>query len=254
MTLNIWNECDGKNNITTLNELAWRIVESQDSASTRKLVSSLDEQILLEQMIEEVKPPVPSSYSKLHPLLYTPFRYPPLRHGSRFGRKHEPSLWYGSQKLKTAMADLAFYRFNFLRASEAQFGVVVSQFTAFSVHINTEQAIRLIDDPFSKFRDVISSPVDYSASQELGTVMRDEGISGFNYLSARDPGAGVNIGVFAPAAFAKKLPENVSFQSWQCVADHRVVEFLRTNAIEMETVNFSIDSYLVDGVLPFPAM
>ena len=254
MALNIWKECGGINNIATLNEIAWRIVESQDSASTRKLVNSLDEQILLEQMIEEVKPPIPLDCSALHPLLYTPFRYPPLRHGSRFGRKHEPALWYGSQKLKTAMAELAFYRFNFLRASEAAFGVVVTQFTAFSAHINTDRAIRLIDDSFSRFKDIISSPIDYSASQELGTTMRAEEVSGFNYCAARDPASGINIGVFSPAAFAKKRPENGSLQSWRCVADHRVVEFLRTNAMEIESENFSIDAFLVNGELPFPAM
>lgn len=254
MALNIWHECDGKNQITTLNEFVWRIVESQDSASTRKLVNSLDEQILLEQMIDEVKPPVSLHCSKLHPLLYTSFRYPPLRHGSRFGRKHEPSLWYGSKSLKTAMAELAFYRLNFIRASEAQLGVVLTQFTAFSTHINAVKAILLTDDPFSNYKEMISSPVDYSAGQELGTVMRDEGVDGFNYFSARDPEVGVNIGVFTPEAFARKLPEANSFQSWQCIADHRVVEFLRTNAIEVQTMNFSIDAFLVNGILPFPAM
>ena len=190
----------------------------------------------------------------LHPLLYTPFRYPPLRYGSRFSRKHEPSLWYGSQKLKTAMADLAFYRFNFLRASEAAFGVVVTQFTAFSVQINTGQAVRLIDNPFLKFKDIISSPVDYSAAQELGTAMRAEGINGFNYYAARDPKSGINVGVFAPSAFAKKRPENGSLQSWQCVTDHRVVEFLRTNAMETESETFTISTFLVNGELPFPAI
>lgn len=252
--MNIWKKCDGEKHITSLNEIAWRIVESQENSSTRKLVNSLDEQILLEHMIEEVKPPIPADCLDLHPLLYTPFRYPPLRHGSRFGKRHERSLWYCSRKLKTAMAELAFYRFNFLSASEASYGVVVTQLTAFSVQIKEENAINITNEPFLKFSDTISSPVDYSASQELGTAMREDGVKAFNYMSARDPELGVNIGLFAPSAFAKKQPEKNSFQSWQCVTDHRVVEFLRTNAIETEASNFSIDMFLVNGELPFPAI
>jgi len=251
--INIWEKCNGKKHITSLSETAWRIVESQENSSTRKLVNSLDEQILLENMIEEIKPSIPAECSDLHPLLYTPFRYPPLSHGSRFGRRHERSLWYGSQKLTTAMAELAFYRFNFLNASEAGYGVVVTQLTAFIAQIKTDNAIKLMEEPFLQSTNNISSPVDYSASQVLGTAMRECGIQAFNYQSARDPETGVNIGIFTSSAFAKKQPERNSFQSWQCVADHRSVEFLRTSAFEIDAFNFSIDMFLVNGELPFPA-
>jgi hypothetical protein len=254
VVINIWKKCDGKKYITFLSETVWRIVESQENSSSRKLVNSLDEQILLEHMIEEAKPPIPADCLYLHPLLYTPFRYQPLRNGSRFGRRHERSLWYGSQKLKTAMAELAFYRFNFLSASEASYGVVVTQLTAFSVQIKTEHAIKLIEEPFAKFTDTISSPINYSASQKLGMAMREDGVKAFNYMSARYSGSGINIGLFTPSAFANKQPERNSFQSWQCVADHRVVEFLRTSAIEIDASNFSIDMFLINGELPFPAM
>lgn len=254
MVLDIWKECEGKNNIVSLSEIVWRIVESQEYASTRKLVNSLSQQILLEQMIESTKPLVPADCSGLHQLLYTSFRYPPLLNGSRFGRRHERALWYGSQILKTAMAEIAYYRFNFLRASEANFGVVVTQLTAFSAQIKTDQAARLFDAPFSRYADIVSSPVDYSVSQKLGTSMRDDGVDAFNYQSARDPESGMNVGLFAPSAFGKKQPERDSFQSWQCVTDHRAVEFVRTSALETNSHHFSIDMFLVDGQFPFPAL
>lgn len=254
MPLNIWKECNGENHISSLNETAWRMIESQEDFSTRKLVNSLDEQILLERMIDEVKPRLPRDCLGLHPLLYTPFRYPPLLHGSRFGKQHERSLWYGSQKLKTAMAELAFYRFNFLNASEASYGVVVTQLTAFSVQIKTTQAIKLTDTPFSEFTHIISSPVNYSDSQDLGSKMREEKVQAFSYLSARSSEPEINIGLFTPDAFAKRQPESNSFQSWQCVTDHKVIEFLRTGAINTEAHSFSIDTFLIDGELPFPAL
>jgi hypothetical protein len=72
-------------------------------------------------------------------------------------------------------------------------------------------------------------------------------------MSSRDPDDGVNVGLFTPKAFAKNKPDINSFQTCQCIADHRVVEFMRTNAIEIETCKYSIDMFMVDGVLPFPA-
>ena len=37
-------------------------------------------------------------------LLSTPFRYPPLPYGSRFGRRHEHGIYYGSKRLDTNLA------------------------------------------------------------------------------------------------------------------------------------------------------
>ena len=253
MSLDIWKECNGSLHITSLSDTAWRMVESQEGTSTRKLVNSISEQILLEEMIEEIKPSIPTDFSGLHPLLYTPFRYPPLLYGSRFGKSHERAIWYGSKELKTAMAETAFYRLNFLNASEAAFGVITMNFTAFSVDIQAEQAIKLIDPPFSQFTNIIASPVDYSDSQKLGAAMREAGVDAFNYQSARDE-TGVNIALFTPTALASKKPKATSFQSWQCVTDHRSVEFVRTSAIEASAFIFSSDMFLINGKLPFPAI
>ena len=48
-----------------------------------------------------------------HYLLATPFRYPPLPYGSRFGSRFEPSLFYGARSASTALAESAYYRFVF---------------------------------------------------------------------------------------------------------------------------------------------
>jgi len=84
--------------------------------------------------------------------------------------------------------------------------------------------------------------------------MRADGVEAFSFKSARDPESGINLGLFTPLAFARKQPERNSFQSWQCVADHRVIEFLRTNALETASITFSVDKFLVNGELPFPAL
>jgi hypothetical protein len=253
VVLSIWQKCAGEKHVTALSQTVWRIVEAQEITATRKLVSSLDEQVLLEQMIEELKPPIPVDCAALHPLLYTPFSYPPLLHGSRFGKRHERSLWYGSLQSITTMAEVAYYRFCFLDGSNADYGVIVTQLTAFTVQIKTKVAIDLLALPFSKYTKAISSPVNYAASQMLGAAMREQKIQAFCYQSARDPEGGVHVALFNPAAFAKKKPDSHSFQTWQCVTDHRAVDFVRSSALEVEARQFTVDMFEVDGKLPVPA-
>jgi hypothetical protein len=51
------------------------VVEAQHQVSTHKLVDSLSEQALLEELIEATKPTVPPECRHLDYLLFTPFRY-----------------------------------------------------------------------------------------------------------------------------------------------------------------------------------
>lgn len=79
MNPSLWETLDGKSYITNLQLQAWRIVEDQAKSSTRKLVTTIQEHDILEQALEDSKPKILSINSKLHYLLFTPFRYPPLR-------------------------------------------------------------------------------------------------------------------------------------------------------------------------------
>jgi len=252
MDKDIWTKCDGLNNITPLNETAWRIVEAQDILTTRKLVDSAEEQAILEEMIESTKPSLPKEYFNYHPLLYTPFRLPPLKYGSRFGQKFEQSLWYGSRQLNTAMAEKAFYQFSFLRASKAKYDDVKTLLTAFSVQIKTVKGIKLTEPPFSKYTQTISSPINYKASQTLGRSMREADIQAFNYQSARDPQNGINIALFSPTAFSQKNPDVESFQSWLCITNNETIDFIRSSSMTPESQNFHITHFLIDSLLPFP--
>src|SRR5215207_11623139 len=101
MSSSIWTRCAGDSEIRALHVSPWRVVEAQHQVSTRKLVDSAEEQALLEEMIDSVKPPDVTN-GRMHYLLFTPFRYPPLPHGSRFGRRTERGIWYGSLDLRTA--------------------------------------------------------------------------------------------------------------------------------------------------------
>src|SRR5262249_2227948 len=108
----------GRSNLRALSGRAWRVVESQHLFATRKLGDSAEGQAVLEELIEEAKPPAGATRG-LHWLLFTPFRYPPLRHGSRFGTRRERGIWYGSRGQSTAFAEKAYYLLLFLEGTAA---------------------------------------------------------------------------------------------------------------------------------------
>ena len=93
--------------------LAWRGVEAQHVVSTMRLVDTLQEQDVLEQLLEQSKPALPHSKAPKHYLLTTPFRYRP-QHPSRFRRAGTRGLWYGAENLHAACAEVAYWRYRFI--------------------------------------------------------------------------------------------------------------------------------------------
>jgi len=227
------------------------VVEAQHQVSTRKLVDSTEEQILLEELIDSVKPPDVTG-GRLHYLLFTPFRYPPLPHGSRFGGKHERGIWYGSLELRSAFAEVAYYRLLFIEGSRAALGTITTALTAFAASVRTGRGIDLTSEPFESYRSKISSPSSYDASQQLGTDMRDAKVEAFRYVSARDAEGGVNVGVFVPSAFGRAKPK--SFQTWHCAASRERIDLTHADYFARSDFAFPRDQFLVNDVLPSPAI
>ena len=62
----IWAACAERAVQQALGGEFRRIVESQEQVATNRLVSSLEEQALLESLLESSKPPVPGGCEKLH--------------------------------------------------------------------------------------------------------------------------------------------------------------------------------------------
>lgn len=251
MILDVWQECNGRSQIQKIECIAWRIIESQNRTSTRKLVDNLKEQQILEEIIETAKPPIPDHFRDYHYLLFTPFRYPPLDHGSRFGTTNEPSLWYGADTIETALAEIAFYRFHLLRASEGEYSEVPIKYSAYQVEIDTQRGINLTHLPFINHELQISNPNCYKVSQLLGRNMRQADVEAFYYKSARCPQQGRNIALFAPNGFKHKNPIE-PFQTWQgTVTDNKTkMEFIRTNGLNLEYKQFAIEFFMINGILP----
>lgn len=251
MSSSIWTRCAGDSELTQLRLAPWRSVEAQHQVSTRKLVDSVEEQMLLEELIDHVKPR-DVTLGRLHYLLATPFRYPPLPHGSRFGGRHEPGIWYGSETPRTMFAEVAYYRLVFLDGTRADLGTVTTQLTAFRVRANSRRGIDLVAPPFDAHRNAIASPSRYAATQALGTAMRGAGVELVRYPSARDAQGGVNIAAFTTTVFGAARARNL--ETWHCTATRERVEITKRDYFGRETFAFERDAFLVAGALPAPAM
>ena len=219
----------------------FRIIESQEQAATSQLVNRLDELELLNELIDGTKPAVPNSKKKPHYLVLTPFRYPPLKHGSRFGKKIEPSLFYGSLEIQTVLAEAAYYRFLFwsgMMVTPKQ--PFITQHSIFSVLYSIKAGVKLQNKPFSKHSKLLTAASTYKETQLLGSIMRNACIEGFQFTSARDTNNGVNVALFKPTAFEKNKPnELTSRQELICETGEGGVVFSLQNATE--TVSFTKD-------------
>lgn len=251
MSSSIWTRCAGDSELRPLRLSPWRAVEAQHQLSTRKLVDSAEEQALLEELIDGVKPPDRTG-GRLHYLLFTPFRYPPLRHGSRFGGRRERGIWYGSLEQRAAFAEVAYYRLLFLEGTSAALGTVETTLTAFTATVRTARGIDLSAPPFDAHRRAIASPASYASSQALGTAMRSAGVEAFKYPSARDVEGGVNVAVLAPSAFGNAKPK--SFETWYCFASSERVEIAPGGYFKRDQFRFLRGQFLVRGMLPAPAL
>lgn len=227
-----------------------RLVESQEQVATNRLVATLAEQELLEAMLEASKPPRPARTAQLDYLLATPFRYPPLRHGSRFGGRHEPSLFYGARTLTTVLAESAYYRFVFWQGMvEPPPAPLRTQHTLFGARIRARRGYALHLPPFDAYRDQITSRSEYVATQALGRALRDAGADAIEYVSARDVQAGMNVALFTPTAFAQPRP--TFKQEWLCETRPEMVSFYARGDAGLQT--FPLSQFTVDSRLPMPA-
>jgi hypothetical protein len=186
----------------------------------------------------------------LHYLLATPFRYPPLPWGSRFGGRFEPSLFYAGRTVDSVLAESAYYRFVFWSGMAAPPPAPLdTRHTLCSVSIDTSCGLQLQHAPFDEYATSLLDRRHYGATQALGSAMRDVGIEAFEYRSARDSQQGLNVALFTPAALGSRTPDILD--EWLCqTAAERVTYYSRPGCGVRE---FWLQAFLVDGELPLPA-
>jgi len=198
------------------------MVEAQHAAATMKLVDSAQEQLLLEDMLESAKPPLPAAARGLHYLLATPFRYPPLPSGSRFRGAGEPGVFYAAERLPTACAELGYWRWRFLRDVPALSRIDAVAHTGFRSAIRA-LAVDLRKPPLVRDANRWSDPRSYAATQELARRSRKAKVEAIRYASVRDPGHGGCVALLTPEGFAAKSPRGAAQTWWLSVQQDRAI-------------------------------
>ena len=227
-----------------------RLVETQEVAATTYLVDDLDEQYLLEQMLDAVKPRYRQGTEHMHYLLKTPFRYPPLKHGSRFGTRLLPGFFYASEDEYATLAEVAYYRFVFLAHMQVAYDKPIrSQHMMFSIEVKTSACTDLCLVDFASMQSQLRSPNDYQLSQAVGHFIHAQADADLiRYYSARTRD-GVNVAIINPQSIASNIPQNC--QNCVCLTLSDKVSFSRhDNGLP---ATFYRQDFLLDGELPLPA-
>lgn len=245
-----WRRVLGQTKPGVLAGTLLRIVENQEQKVTVALVDTFEEHEVLEGLLEESKPNAAfhARLQRLDYLLQTPWRYPPLKWGSRFGRRFEPSLFYGALSDTALFAEAAYYRLVFLEGMETPFGDrVISQFTVFEAAYHTGQGIDLTQAPFTRYKAVLRHKSNYLPCQLLGTELRERGIAAINYYSARTDGDAVNVALFVPEALRSRKHRNPRHGLAETRKDG--VSFRFGDAL----YSFRRKDFLHNGKFPIPA-
>lgn len=209
MSFPIWTPDALRSDVRSVAGRWWRLVEAQHRVSTMKLVDTVDEQSLLEDILETSKKRFPPECAGLDYLLATPFRYDAAYpYGSRFRRSgYTQGVYYAAEHVETALAEMAFYRLLFYAESPATpFPANAAEYTAFSVGVKTTHAIHLTQPDLSRDAAFWTDRQSYEACQALADTARLASMDAIIYRSVRDPQARSNIAILSPRAFAQKKP------------------------------------------------
>lgn len=211
-------------------EPAWRGVETQYIAASLKLVDTLQEHELLEQLLEGSKPAGVSGTQ--HYLLQSPFRYFPP-HASRFRPGQHSGLWYGASTLAGACSEIAYWRMRFIQDSAGLVadGELVTQHTFYQASVRG-RAIDLMAEPWVQCSALWKHPSDYSATHRLAQAAMQASIEWIQYESVRAPRCALAAVLTPRALFADSAELERSRQEWLCKASKDQVMMLRKSGSE----------------------
>lgn len=246
--MNIDDILSAAGDLTSYASSVCRMVETQEYAATTSLVDDLEEQAILEQILDDFKPTYAEHTQGLHYLISTPFRYPPLRYGSRFGAITEPSYFYASESIHTCLAEAAFYRFYLIDGTETPFPKVIqSQHSLFFVEVLSTNTVDLTQISDSQVQRQLTDPISYSVTQKVGQQARKNGADLLRYFSARSQRLGINVAIDNHTIIQSEKPEDKV--EYICQLDPQT-GILRFSQPRTFPVMFTREQFLVEGNLP----
>ena len=216
MSSSTWTPAALSSEARPLSGTCWRLVEAQHRVSTLKLVDTVEEQSVLEDLIQDTKPVLPAECAHLHYLLATPFRYgAAYPAGSRFRRAGlTEGVFYAAEEPHTAVAEIVFYRLLFYAESPGTpWPQNAAEYTAFSAAYATKKGIDLTAGRLQRDKALWLRATDYEPCQRLADSSRAANVDIIRYLSVRDPRHGFNLALLTGRVFTKSKP--VREQTWR---------------------------------------
>ncbi len=200
----------------------WRVIEGQYRSSTVRIVDTDDEHRVLEQLLEESKPPVPETCRHLDYQFWSPFRYGKYPKSSRFRRAGPtPGVWYGAEDPLTAVCETIWGTVRFYSASpETPMPRWPVEHTAVQADIQAARATDLTRDDM-KDQGRWTDPDDYSDCLAIADQVRDESCEAIRYASVRHPENAPNVAVLQCNAFAQPAP--IGLQTWPIMLTPTIV-------------------------------
>lgn len=229
----------------------YRYAEDQERSATRSLVATHEEHDLLEELLEVSKPPLPETSKRYHYLLTTPFRYPPLPYGSRFGARYQRGILYASETFAALQAELAFYRFRFFHDMESPPARLTTRHLLFAFDYRAKSCLNLPAVAEPALQRKLSSPNDYRLTQALGSWARDKGLNAIRYYSARTVSPECNLALLDPDSIRGTPKPQFNFSV--TVSADRVSVTTGALAPKSFDTDLSLEQFLVEGELPRPA-
>lgn len=200
----------------------WRVIEGQYRPSTARIVDTNEEQRVLEEILEDTKPPVPEPCRHLDWQFRSPFRYGSYPGPSRFRRAgRTPGVYYASEHSITALIETTWGRIQTLRASPATpWPRAAIEHTAICADIDVRTSIDLTIEPLAS-KGNWTDPVDYTDCLDLADTARGNDIEAIRYQSVRDPQGRANVAVLTCGAFAQPAP--VRQETWKVLMAPRLI-------------------------------
>lgn len=194
----------------------WRLIEGQYRSATVRIVDTDPEHAVLEDILEESKPPIPEACKHLDYQFWSPFRYGCYPRASRFRRSGQtPGVWYGAETALTAVTESIWGAVAFFRASPSTpMPRRPVEHTAVQADIRAAVAVDLTD-PLMVGQGRWADPNDYSDCLALADQVRGDGCEAIRYQSVRDPARRANVAVLSCAAFAQRAP--IAQQTWHII-------------------------------------
>lgn len=225
-----------------------RIVETQEYSGSLSLVDNLDEQSVLELILDDYKPPYAEGSKERHYLISSPFRYPPLEYGSRFGSVIEPSYFYASESVESCLAEAAFYRFMLVDGTVLPYQkTITSKHDLFYVNAESANAIDLCNIKQSAILNELSHPSSYLISQSIGKHCRNKGATLLRFYSARSEQQGINVAIDNHSVITSTVPLNITPYICELDCQQNKVRF---SAPRNFPVSFQRSQFEVNGQFP----